>query len=80
MFNINKKYLCKKNSLYCIKGNIYDIHMISFNCISIYLDNYFIYENFIFEEGFYTDLYFYDYFYTEKEERKLKLRKINNVR
>jgi len=80
MFNINRKHLCKKNSKYCIKGNIYDIHMISFNCISIYLDNYPIYENFIFEEGYYTYLNFYDYFYTEKEERKLKLENIKNVR
>jgi hypothetical protein len=54
--------------------------MISFNCISIYLDNYPIYENFIFEEGYYTYLNFYDYFYTEKEERKLKLENIKNVR
>ena len=80
MINIDRKYLCKKNSYYCIKGSRYYIHSISMNRVSIHVDNYHVYEKFVFENGYYIDFNFYEYFYTEQEERKLKLEQLNNVK
>ena len=78
--NTNRKYICKKSIFRFKKGYSYYIVFYSTSYIIIRS----VTENINFDESFnlydypdfISDLYFYDYFYSENEERKFKLQKI----
>ena len=84
MLKIDTKCLCKKSIYRFKKGNSY---YITWYCtteviLRSVVDEIEFDEIFHFKEhtDFNSDVYFYDHFYTESEERKLKLENINNVR
>jgi hypothetical protein len=71
-----KKYLCKNKSGYdeykILPGKYYDV-TIRLNMATVYLDDYYL-QLFSMEEDDFK--YFYDYFYTDVEMRKMKLQKL----
>jgi len=87
MLSINKKCLCKKHIYDFKKGKYYEI--VKLDDTGVILRYTFV--NLVYDYGFdfnidskkfYPHLgikNFYDYFCSEKEERQLKLKKLNNI-
>jgi len=88
MLNINRKYLCKKTYFGCIEGQYYAVGDMSyFNTVDMIVcdgelchNESFSLELLIPNYYSHTNAIFYDYFYTEQEERQLKLKRLNNVK
>ena len=78
--NTNRKYICKKSIFRFKKGYSYYIvfYSTSYIIIRSVTENINLDESFNLYDypDFISDLYFYDYFYSENEERKFKLQKI----
>jgi hypothetical protein len=90
MLNLDRKYYCKKTySDYCVEGNYYNIKLkyYYFNTVDVIVTDEELEESTIsFQlEPLVSPIYlkylplFYDYFYTEKEERQLKLKKLELI-
>jgi len=81
MLNTNRKYLCKKSSICCVKGSYYKVHSSSLYLV-LMID---INDNYDEIFSIYDDRYRFNYnkfdehFYTEQELRKLKLERLANV-
>jgi len=75
-----KKVLCKKVYENLIINKYYKISAISKNLIMIDNKKRNTIHSVLFTLNIGTYSKFYDYFYTDKEERKLKLERLNNVK
>jgi len=74
------KYRCKKSYNKVIKDDFYTIKLsISGLLILVYDNKKFHIDTFILQRNDFSP-YFYDYFYTEKELRKLKLEKLKSYK
>jgi len=77
MLNTNRKYLCKKSSICCVKGSYYDVDFLITSFVSMVVENSFN-ESFTFNSNYTNYRKFYEHFYTEQEERKLKIEQLKN--
>jgi len=78
MLNTNRKYICKKSIRTFRKGKSYNINMIFPSAVEMIniINNQYNYYVFSLYEDYDEEYYFYDYFYSDKDERKMKLEKL----
>jgi len=86
MIEVNKKYLCKKIYNGCIEGRYYNINAVGHYYITFLVcDGELCHEETFSYDPENPNAYsyipnFFAHFYTEQEERQLKLKRLNNVK